>query len=177
MRDPVAKPLEQKEPPLGRAVLAFLAAFFALSVAYQAVRESAAGRFYIEDLVVAPAAALTGVLLGDPSVHADGSRVRSAAGSLNVLNGCEGVESILLLVAAFVAAPIGWKRRLQGMATGALLLHALNLGRIVLLFAIHRHAGAWFGVLHGIVLPVALVAAAAGFLFARLGADRPDPSP
>jgi exosortase/archaeosortase family protein len=77
---------------------------------------------------------------------------------------------MLLLVAAFAAFPMGWRRAASGIALGLLLIWLLNQGRIVALFYAVRHDLALFNLLHGYVLPLVIVAA--GSLFYLWWASR-----
>ena len=80
-----------------------------------------------------------------------------------------------LLVAAVLAYPFNWRTRLTGLVLGTLLVHALNQGRLLLLWHAFRHDRALFGLLHGTVLPLIMVAfCLLGFLwFAARHGTRP----
>jgi len=66
----------------------------------------------------------SGVVIQDV---ATGFGVRIAAG-------CNGVEAVILLVAAILAFPAPWRHRLVGIVVGIGAIQALNLVRIVSLF-------------------------------------------
>ena len=48
--------------------------------------------------------------------------------------GCNGVEAMILLIAAMLAFPSPWRHKLVGIAIGVIAIQALNLVRIVSLF-------------------------------------------
>lgn len=50
--------------------------------------------------------------------------------------GCNGVEAMIILVAAILAFPASWKQRLVGLVLGFLAIQLLNLVRILSLFYI-----------------------------------------
>ncbi len=50
--------------------------------------------------------------------------------------GCNGVEAMIVLVAAMVAFPSPWRHKLIGIAIGFIAIQALNLVRIISLFYI-----------------------------------------
>ncbi|KVW94767.1 hypothetical protein ABW22_11380 [Thiobacillus denitrificans] len=163
--------VRRREP--WRVLLVFLAVFFALQYAWERGRDTAVEHVFIDELTVRPAAWIIDRLWPVFQVHAEGHRLVAAAGRLNILNGCEGMETLFLLAAAFIAYPFAWRTRLFGLAAGALLVFALNQVRIVMLWHAFLHDRVWFGILHGTVLPVLLVAACLVFFLAFLGRETP----
>jgi exosortase family protein XrtM len=154
-----------------RVLLVFLAVFFALQYAWEMGRDTAVERLFIDELTVRPAAWIIDWLWPAFQVHAEGHRLVAAAGRLNILNGCEGMETLFLLAAAFIAYPFAWRMRLLGLIVGTLLVFALNQMRIAVLWHAFLHHRAWFGVLHGTVLPVLLVAVCLVFFLVLLGRE------
>ena len=53
---------------------------------------------------------------------------------MNIRNGCNGVEAMLIFLAAVLAFPASWKARLAGLALGFVAIQAINLVRVVALF-------------------------------------------
>lgn len=145
---------------------AFLVLCAAGVAAYRGAGGEPAERFAIDVLTVRPAVALLDLM--DPSlgVNAIGPRVAAPGGGLHVLPGCEGVDVVIMTVAAMAVAPLSWRMRLAGMLAGAAFLVGLNWLRVVALFHLHRSEPAWFGLAHGLVLPLAMVAAAGLFFVA-----------
>jgi len=158
-----------------RVLLIFLAVFFVLQYAWERGRDTAVERVFIDELTVRPAAWIIDRWWPAFQVQAEGHRLVAAAGRLNILNGCEGMETLFLLMAALVAYPFAWRMRALGMAAGMLLVFALNQARIVVLWHAFLHGRAWFGVLHGTVLPMLLVAVCLIFFLALLGRETPRP--
>ena len=147
----------QRRQPL-RVLLIFLAVFFSLQYVWEMSRGSWLERLIIDQLTVRPAAWTIDLLWPAFQVHAEGHRLVAAEGRLNILNGCEGLEALFLLAAAFIAYPFAWRTRLLGLGAGTLLVFVLNQVRIIVLWHVFMHERSVFGVLHGTVLPVLLVA-------------------
>ena len=74
----------------------------------------------------------------DPAVIAQGPTVISTRNgfAVTILAGCNGVEAMIVLVAAIVAFPAPWRNRAIGMAAGVAAIQVLNLVRIASLFYI-----------------------------------------
>ena len=71
-------------------------------------------------------------------------------------------DPTLLLVAAMIAFPAPWKRRLVGIVSGVGLLSVVNLLRIVALYQINIHAPRAFEFIHAEVFPLVMVVLAVG---------------
>jgi exosortase family protein XrtM len=128
--------------------------FTVLMGAFEASRGTAFERFIVEDLVLVPTTSLINALTPDEHVQLIGRTIASPGGaSLRVTRGCEGIEMFLLLVAAILAFPADFKRRIQGLLWGSLLAYALSISRLMALHYILRYSpGAWQA-LHGFVMP------------------------
>ena len=53
---------------------------------------------------------------------------------VNIRNGCNGVETMLIFLSAVLAFPASWRSRLSGVGIGLLAIQAINLVRVVALF-------------------------------------------
>jgi exosortase/archaeosortase family protein len=143
---------------LGR-IVAFAAVFAVLQLGWQHWQGEAAGKWVVTTVVVAPVAAAANLLTPGVRAVVDRDSVRAPGGGLRVLNGCEGFEVLFLLSAALLAAPARRRQRLLGFAVGLPALYLLSELRLLALFYAYRRDPALFDTLHGLVLPVALVAA------------------
>ena len=99
-------------------LLLFLATFLSLQYVWEMSRGSAVERFVIHDLTVTPAAWIIDQIWPEAGVEAREHRLVAPTGRLNILNGCEGLETLFLLLAAFVAYPFSWRSRLFGLFPG-----------------------------------------------------------
>ena len=67
---------------------------------------------------------------------------------MEIAKGCEGIEGILIIIAAVCAFPAGVREKAFGLLAGVLLIYALNLTRIVGLWFTLRHKPALFEIMH-----------------------------
>lgn len=69
-----------------------------------------------------------------------GTILRNERFAVNIRNGCNGVETMIIFLAAVLAFPSSWKSRIIGLALGVVAIQAVNLVRVVALFL----TGAYF---------------------------------
>jgi len=81
------------------------------------------------------------VKLFDPNVIAQGKVLQSARNgfAVSIEAGCNGVEATIVLLAAILAFPAPWKRKLLGLAIGVIAVQGLNIVRVISLF----YLGQW----------------------------------
>ncbi|HVT19259.1 MAG TPA: exosortase H [Thermoanaerobaculia bacterium] len=72
-------------------------------------------------------------LLGQ-HVSMQGTVIRNARFAVNIRNGCNGVEAMLIFLSAVLAFPSPWVSRAVGLALGIVAIQAVNLVRVVALF-------------------------------------------
>jgi len=68
--------------------------------------------------------------------------------SLSIAKGCEGIETMILVIAALAAYFMPARRKLEGIAAGIALIYVVNLVRIISLYYIFRYRPAWFDFAH-----------------------------
>jgi exosortase H (IPTLxxWG-CTERM-specific) len=68
--------------------------------------------------------------------------------AISIERGCNGVEAVIILVAAMLAFPAPWKHRLVGIGLGFIAIQALNLVRIISLFYLGQWNRVWFDWFH-----------------------------
>lgn len=71
--------------------------------------------------------------------------------SIEVIPGCTGLYTMVILTAMVLAFPVSWKRRLVGAAVGIGLILTLNLTRLVTLFFVGRSYPQLFEEAHVVV--------------------------
>jgi exosortase/archaeosortase family protein len=161
-------PKEQRgtDPSLLWEGLGFVVIFSVLQLGWQALHGTRFERLLVHDATVRPAVALANWLT--PEVHARAVEfsMRAPGGGLNILNGCEGLEALFLLLAAFSVARLPWSARLWGAALGVLVVFAVNQARILTLFYAYRADHALFDRLHSTVTPIAVVLLVSGYFYA-----------
>jgi exosortase H (IPTLxxWG-CTERM-specific) len=81
------------------------------------------------------------VKLFDPQVVADGKILQSSRNgfAVSIEAGCNGIEATIVLVAAMLAFPATWRRKLVGLAAGIVAVQGLNVIRVISLF----YLGQW----------------------------------
>lgn len=151
-------------------IVAFLALFMLLSMAWASLAGPALHQWVIEHMTVAPAAQLLGWLDPQLGVSAQGNRLQAEGGGLRVSGGCEGVDMALLLISGALCAAVGWRARMLGLVLGSALVFALNQARILGLFYAFRHNRELFDLLHTVLMPLAMVLVIGGFFIVWLGA-------
>lgn len=159
---------EARRYGLARISVIFLLLFFSLQYAWEMSRGTWLEHAVIDQATVIPSAWAIDTVWPNQHVEAQGNRLVSPQARLNILAGCEGLESLFLLVAAFLAYPFTWQQRATGIAIGTLLIYVLNQVRIVILWHASIHDRGLFGLLHGTVLPLVLVATCLIFFLAFL---------
>ncbi len=99
--------------------------------------------------------------IGEP-VAAQGTHIRSVAFAVDVKNGCNGVEAMLILFAAVLAFPASWRQRLAGLLIGVAVIQVLNLVRVVSLFWLGVHHREVFDMFHTAVWQTLLILVSVG---------------
>lgn len=156
---------------------AFLGIFLLLQGLWAGARGSAMERAVIDQATVGSAVVLINWLTPEVGAIASGPRIRAPGGGLNILNGCEGVEVLFLLLAGLSVLGLPARRWLVGVTYACLLVFALNQLRILALFYAYRSDKSLFSLLHGTVAPVVLIALAVAFLaiWTKVGAGKTAP--
>ena len=123
----------------------------------------------INDHLIVPftsaVAHLGGLLLNviGQGVSVAGTVISSSRFAVNINNGCNGVEAMLILLASIAAFPAPWKARLSGLAIGAVAVQALNEVRIVTLYLLGVYSPKLFDLFHTAVWQIVIILAAIGF--------------
>ena len=86
----------------------------------------------------------------DPHAIAYGKVLESTTTgfAISIERGCNGVEAVIILVAAMLAFPAPRKQRLIGIGLGFVAIQALNLVRIISLFYLGQWNRLWFDWFH-----------------------------
>lgn len=131
----------------------FLVRFLGLLVVFYFVVAS----HPVNDAVIVPFTAAVArvsaailVAIGE-KVSVAGTEIRSSLFSVNIENGCNGVETALLFGSAVLAFPVPWRRRLVGLLAGFAAIQVINLVRVVSLFWIGAHKPALFSSSHTVL--------------------------
>ena len=154
--------------PLIRRVAVFAALFACMQLSWQALRGTPIERFVIDDITVQSAQFWVNLLTPHVQARAAGGSLLARGGSINILNGCEGMEALFLLLAAFAVAPLSRISRLRGALLGLIFVYVINQLRILGLFYANRADHAMFDPLHAIIMPIAVVLLITGYFYVWL---------
>lgn len=175
MSDPCANVVGSQPSSLVWRAGGFVATFTVLQLLRQQLSGSRLEYFVIHTCTVEPAALLANVLTPDVHASASGYLLQALGVRLNILNGCDGLEALFLVVAAFTVAPLDWRRRTFGAALGVPVVFAVNQARILTLFYAFRSDPALFASLHATVTPIAVVVLVCCYFYAWLAYPRRHP--
>ncbi|MHB0969474.1 MAG: exosortase H [Thermoanaerobaculia bacterium] len=95
--------------------------------------------------------------------------------AVNVENGCNGVEAMILLIAAMAAFPASWKAKVVGIVTGIIAIQLLNLVRVTSLFWLGANYPKIFDMVHTAVWQSAIILVSLAFFVfwsVRVGPSR-----
>jgi exosortase H (IPTLxxWG-CTERM-specific) len=111
----------------------------------------------------------------ESGVSAAGTVMRSPRFALDVRNGCNGIEAVILLAAAIFAFPATLRSRLIGVLAAAVAIELVNLVRLSSLFWLGEHYRRIFDFFHVAVWQslVILAAIAIFMLWSWKFAERP----
>jgi exosortase family protein XrtM len=140
-----------------RFALVFLFTFCVLQYGYVSNRGNMVEHLVIDVATVSPSAALINLIDPGKQAIASGPRILSPQGSLSILNGCEGTETLFLLIAAISAVRAPWRSKLKGVLLGTGLVYCLNQARIVALFFAAKENRRWFDMIHGYIAPSLII--------------------
>jgi exosortase H (IPTLxxWG-CTERM-specific) len=161
-----------------RRSLAFLARFAGFLVAlYFLVAWRPVNDAVIEPFT-AGIASISGALLNALGERASvtGTEIRDLGFAVNIENGCNGIETILLFASAVLAFPAAPRRKAIGLLVGFLAIEILNFVRVVSLFWIGRHHPALFSSSHTVIWQ-SIVVLFGVLLFLAWARRMPEPTP
>jgi exosortase H (IPTLxxWG-CTERM-specific) len=136
-----------------RREIAFLVTFLALLVgSFTLISWTPVNDGVIEPLTaaIARASGATLDLLGQ-DVEMRGTVITNRRFAVNIRNGCNGVEAMLIFLSAVLAFPAPWRSRALGLLLGVAVIQAVNLVRVVALFLTGAYFPALFDTSHTVV--------------------------
>lgn len=112
---------------------------------------------WVNDHVIVPFTAsiaeVSGVclnLLGQ-GVSLRGTQIIGPRFAVAIENGCNGIEAMVIFLAAVLAFPASWRSRALGLLLGAVSIQALNLVRVLALFLTGSYAPKLFNSSHTVI--------------------------
>jgi exosortase H (IPTLxxWG-CTERM-specific) len=104
-----------------------------------------------------------------------GTVIRSPRFAVNIQNGCNGIEALIIYVAAVLAFPAPWKSKAIGLVFGFVAIQIVNLIRVVALFLTGVYLPKLFDSSHTVIWQTIVILA--GVLLWILWANRFVPAP
>ncbi len=147
--DPAAKPPRRGNRREIRFLVTFLLLLggsFAL-VSWKPVNDGVIEPFTAG--IARASAVLLNVLGQDVTLR--GTIIQSPRFAVNIRNGCNGVETVLIFLSAVLAFPAAWRSRLIGLGLGVLAIQAVNLIRVAALFLTGVYFPSFFDASHTLV--------------------------
>jgi len=121
-------------------------------------------------------AALNGQILNSIGVpvSVQDTVVRQADYAVEIKQGCDGLDVVILFLSAVIAYPFSWKSRLTAILYGSLLIFILNLLRTVALFLIGRGSDrTTFEFFHVYIWQFVVIFLVLVFWIYRIGREKP----
>ena len=79
----------------------------------------------------------------------NGAILRAPGGfAVEMRDGCNALNVTILLWSAVLAFPAPWKMKVLGLASGTVVIQALNIVRFISLFYLGQYSMAWFDFAH-----------------------------
>lgn len=120
--------------PIFKFLLGFIGC---MAVFYLFYNSSLYKNFLEEPFLHAQASISNGLLrLFGHDTTASGATIASSDFSVNIKEGCDGLEAIAILVSGIMIFPANWRLKLTGLGWGILTLLVLNIFRIAGLYII-----------------------------------------
>lgn len=136
-----------------RHEISFLAVFIlVLAGGFTLISLNAVNDAFVEPFtgLIAKASGVTLNLIGQ-DVTMNGTAISNQRFGVNIRNGCNGLETMIIFLAAVLAFPASWKARLLGLLFGALAIQGINLVRVVALFLTGAYFPKYFDSSHTVV--------------------------
>ena len=120
---------------------------------------------------------LLDVIGQDVTMH--GTQIVSSRFAVDIKNGCNGLETVVVFGSAVLAFPAAWRPKLLGLLGGVAAIQLINLVRVVALFLTGAYFPSFFDSSHTVVWQ-SIVVACGVLLFlvwaARFAAPRQQPA-
>lgn len=103
--------------------------------------------FLVDTMTIRASSAIINIITPDEKTVVQGGIITGKA-TVAIMRGCEGVEGMLLLIAAICAFPARIISKVYGIVGGILIIYIFNLSRIVGLYYINRYRPDLFDMMH-----------------------------
>lgn len=130
-----------------RFFIVFILLFFLLQTVHFIARPHTTAIF-VHKLNTGVSSKIINIITPDEKSVSKREYINSGGFSLKIDRGCEGIEGILLLIAAIISYPVKIRSKLYGIFGGILIIYGFNLLRIVGLYYILKYKPNLFDMMH-----------------------------
>lgn len=141
------------------SVVVFIVIFALLQAAIIAVRGGDVERLIVHHVSARPAAMLLTMAGAEDAPRAHATRLTGRARTLTVEAGCDGTETLALLISALAALRLPVRRSVALLSIGVAAVLVLNVVRIAALWWALGTNTRVFDVIHGQIAPAILISA------------------
>lgn len=129
-----------------RFFIGFVVLFVLLQAAHYFTRSYTAP-FLVDTMTTRASSTLINIITpGEKTVVRDGAIIGGA--TVEIMRGCEGIEGMLLLIAAVLAFPARIRFKIYGIIGGIFFIYIFNLARIAGLYYTIRYNPTLFDMMH-----------------------------
>ena len=129
-----------------RFFIGFVALFLILQAAHYATRDYTTP-FLVDTMTTRASSVLINIITPGENTVVRGNAIVGGA-TVEIMRGCEGIEGMLLLLAAVLAFPARLPAKIYGIMGGILFIYLFNLARIAGLYYTVRYKPALFDMMH-----------------------------
>jgi exosortase family protein XrtM len=130
-----------------RFFVLFVIIFFALQTAHYFARPYTTP-LLVDKLTTAVSSKIINLITPHEKTFVQEGAITDGSFMVEVRRGCEGIEGMLLLIAAMLAFPAGLRAKLAGMIGGILFVYVFNLARIAGLYYVVKYKPILFDMMH-----------------------------
>jgi exosortase H (IPTLxxWG-CTERM-specific) len=118
-------------------------------VSYFVIALKAVDRAFVTPFSAGVTSVSAGLLrLAGQDVVNRGTMMQARSFAVDVKNGCNGLEAVIIVVAAVLAFPAPWKKKIIGLLLGFGIVEGFNIIRVITLFVIGRDYPKLFEAFH-----------------------------
>jgi len=119
----------------------------------------------VKILSVGPSVQIINLITSDDPVVQKGNEICNKDLCMAVNTGCDGMEGILIVVAAMIAFPMILRIKIVGTMLGILMVYLTNIVRILMLYFVLNYKPGWFDFMHIYVGQVMVIFVGGVFFF------------
>ncbi len=158
-----------------RFFISFILIFFVLQTAYYYARPSTTP-FLVDTLTTSVSSKIINVITPHEKTFVREGAITDGVFMVEIRRGCEGIEGMLLLMAAILSYPGGFAAKAYGLFGGILFIYVFNLARIAGLYYVVKYNSALFDMMHIYVGQIVIIFVALVYFMywlSRLERSRP----